>query len=228
MLRAMDKPGRVPRAALEGLGRIHRASDAAYERSSEVFRTQLQAMVDEWIASGTDAGGVHTPRNRDIERAPNASQAVFELGRRPPVPAEIDDPVADARSAAARMFRYLAMDPKMYYRIARCAKCGDYFFWKKPKREYKLSRIYCENCRKAAGSGDRKRKERDKFRDKWLGVAARALNTWRSSETLKREFPSPVPYITERLKRHDLKQASVTRNLEEIEDRADQMQRKGR
>ena len=225
--KSMDRPGRFSPAALAALKSTPKAPDTEYVRAADVFRAQLRELVDEWIESGYDENGVQTPKDRDLEKTPKAAQTLFAWIGRSPIPAEIDDPVADAKSAATRMFRAITMDSKMYYRISRCTQCGRYFFWERPKSCYKPRKdasravFYCPACRSSAGPPDRMQTRRDKLDEKWLSAAADALTKWRSSEVLKRKFPSAVHYIAERMQRYDRKQTWVTRNLNKIEERAD-------
>jgi hypothetical protein len=175
-----------------------------YERAEQVLTEALHSFMNEWIDSGKNASGQEEPPKRSLVYRRNTDGALLHaaafhavsryLQRHPPqlsvfegneigaVFAEEtpqrtgpDDPTAEAREEAARLFVHF-MDSDARWQIARCHFCKEYFYPKRVQGLYQRG-AFCEACR-TKNSVDHGRRE---WRKKVLELAAEAYPKWKAA-----------------------------------------------
>jgi hypothetical protein len=217
------------------------AADEDYRQASQILIAELRGLVDQWLDSGRRTDGVEEPKARTLDKAESAYRAMtaWALSHKPMVLSTIagelivtvgwserrtdgqDDPKADAKDEARRIF-VLMMDSPVKYALFKCGKadCGRYYILEKPRKVYKLG-TYCPDHRRRVSALRGTKEKRELERRAGLEIAANALSAWPGlSERTQAKHKTAKGYIASKLSHLGLTAKWVTRNLSEIENRS--------
>jgi hypothetical protein len=214
------------------------APDEDYLQASQILITELRRLVDLWIASGRD--GVEEPKARTLKKAGYQAMTDWALRHKPKVLTHIsgelsvtlgwselrtngrDDPKADARDEARRIF-VLMMNSPVKSALFKCNEpdCGRYYILERPRRIYKRG-TYCPQHRRRVSALRGTKAKREREQNAALNIAADALRRWPSltERTRADHNNNEKEYISKKLSKVRLSGKWVTRNLSEIKKRA--------
>jgi len=172
-----------------------------YKRAQRQLRRQLRAYVDEWLDSGLRSDGREEPLHRSFT-APRAGWRGVQLYLQgcPPVPlldesGNIDwyfqhhdynrwgdqDPTIQAEhDAAQRFLRFLQSEWK--YKLAKCRRCGTYFAGTRRLHKIYKRGTHCKECASKATAIESKKASDEKWRVRWMQVAAAIWLQWKEKD----------------------------------------------
>jgi hypothetical protein len=208
------------------------------EGATELFLSELRALVDEWLDSGRstlpgEGGKIEEPPKRNLENAPRAYEAMngwliserfsglastsgeitFTFGFKEMRP---DGPIEDAAyKEACRIFVLLMQSPERY-KLFKCAdiSCG-YYLLDKPRKQYKRE-THCAEHRHRVSALRGTRESRNRENEALFKTAVAAMKAWRklSEREKAKKHKTEKEYIADEINlRHSKGGNWVTRNL---------------
>jgi len=202
-----------------------------------LFR-EIRRLVDAWLATGINQQGTETPQDRSLSStsavearleevvretlydlkpvlSPGDRSAVLELDLYLNDFGESDDKFDRAQREARRLFTALMLSDNRL-KIAKCRRCGLYYFIARPRNVYKRG-TFCRKCKSADCALTRTALTRKKKLQTILAVATRAYNNWHAlGERSRKKYRDVQDYVAEQLKSFPVTRSWVTRHLKEI------------
>jgi hypothetical protein len=129
-----------------------------------------------------------------------------------------------AEDEADRLFTFFILSEERF-KIARCRRCGVYYFLSRPRAIYKRG-SFCRKCKSAECAIKRTKETREREFSELITAAASACGEWEVlSDRVKRKHSDRKGYVAWKLQKRKftVKRNWVTRHIEDIVSMRQQM-----